>query len=34
MHVRMVLKVLAPSVEDGQETDLGPAVLGISGDLL
>jgi hypothetical protein len=33
MHVRMVLKVLTPSVEDGQEADLSPEVLGIAGDL-
>ena len=33
MHMRMVLKVLAPGVEDGQEADLGPEVLGIGGDL-
>ena len=34
MHMRMVLEVLAPGVEDGQEADLGPEVLGIGGDLL
>ena len=33
MHMRMVLEVLAPGVEDGQEPDLGPEVLGIGGDL-
>ena len=30
MHMRMVLKVLAPGVVDGQEADLSPEVLGIS----
>jgi hypothetical protein len=33
MHMGMVLKVLAPGVQDGQETDLGSEVLGIGGDL-
>ena len=33
MDVGMVLQVLAPGVEDGQEADLGPEVLGIGGDL-
>ena len=32
MHMRMMLEVLAPRVEDGQETDLSPEVLGIGGD--
>ena len=34
MDVGMMLEVLAPGVEDGQEADLGPEVLGIGGDLL
>ena len=29
----MVLEVLAPGVEDGQQADLGPEVLGIGGEL-
>ncbi len=33
MHMRMVLKVLTPGVEDGQEADLSPEVLGVGGDL-
>ena len=33
MHMRMVLEVLTPRVQDRQETDLGPEVLGIGGDL-
>jgi hypothetical protein len=33
MHMRMVLKVLDPCVEDGQETDLSTEVLGVGGDL-
>ena len=34
MDVRVVLEVLPPGVQDGQEPDLGPEVLGIGGDLL
>ena len=34
MHMRMVLEVLAPGVEDRQDSDLGPEMLGIGGDLL
>ena len=34
MHMRMVLEVLAPGVEDRQDSDLGPEMLGIDGDLL
>ena len=34
VDVRVVLEVLAPGVEDGQEADLGPEVLGVGGDLL
>ena len=34
MHVRVVLEVLTPGVQDGQEPDLGPEVLGVGGDLL
>ena len=30
----MVLEVLAPGVQDGQEPDLGPEVLRVGGDLL
>ena len=33
MDVGVVLEVLAPGVEDGQEADLGPEVLGVGGDL-
>ena len=33
MDVGVVLQVLAPGVEDGQEADLGPEVLGVGGDL-
>ena len=29
-----MVEVLAPGVQDGQEADLGPEVLGIGGDLL
>mgnify|MGYP003287174178 CR=1 FL=1 len=29
-----MLEVLPPGVEDGQEADLGPQVLGVGGDLL
>ena len=34
VDVGVVLEVLAPGVEDGQEADLGPEVLGVGGDLL
>ena len=34
MDVGVMLEVLAPGVEHGQEADLGPEVLGIGGDLL
>ena len=34
MDVGVVLEVLPPGVEDGQEADLGPEVLGVGGDLL
>ena len=34
MRVRVELKVLAPSVEHGQQADLGARVLGIGGQLL
>jgi hypothetical protein len=34
VDVGVVLEVLPPGVEDGQEADLGPEVLGIGGDLL
>jgi hypothetical protein len=32
MHVGVVLEVLPPGVEDGQEPDLGPEVVGLGGD--
>ena len=34
MDVGVMLEVLPPGVEDGQEADLGPEVLGIGGDSL
>ena len=34
VDVRVMLQVLAPGVEDGQEADLGPEVLRVGGDLL
>ena len=34
VDVGVVLEVLPPGVEDGQEADLGPEVLGVGGDLL
>jgi hypothetical protein len=32
MHVGMVEQILPPGVQDGEEADLGPEVLGIGGD--
>ena len=34
VDVRMVLEVLSPGVQDGQQPDLGPEVLRIGSDLL
>jgi hypothetical protein len=34
MHVGVVLEVLAPGMEHGEEADLSPAVRGVGGDLL
>ena len=34
MHMGVLLEVLAPGVQDGQEADLGAKLLGIGGDLL
>jgi hypothetical protein len=33
MHMGMSQESLAPSVENGEKTDFGAEVLGISGDL-
>ena len=32
MHMRMVLEVLAPSVQDSGDADVGAKVLGIAGN--
>src|SRR6266571_3318133 len=34
MEMRMVMQLLAPGVQDGQTTDLGPKMLGSLGDVL
>jgi hypothetical protein len=31
MDVGVMLEILAPGVEDGEEADLGPEVVGIGG---
>ena len=33
MQVGMMLESLSPGMENGKESDLGPQVLGISGNL-
>src|SRR5262245_50674378 len=32
MHMRMMLEVLTPGVQDGGDADVGPEMLGIGGD--
>src|SRR5439155_881576 len=34
MQMRMMVQLLAPGVEDGEATDLGPEMLGVPGDVL
>jgi hypothetical protein len=34
MQMRVVLEILAPGMQDGQESDLSPEVPRIGGDLL
>jgi hypothetical protein len=34
VDVGVMLEVLAPGVEDGEEADLGPEAIGIGGNLL